>query len=188
MVKTKDEYPVIESYIREIIKAFGKAIWVNDNFCEIRKGEKVLGKITLKDNEMESSGKEIEALHKELIKRKEDAEKNKLTPGKVKESALRNIFDHPESYNGLKENPVVFFALDKALKKFDIEEVIVSKQINGGNSVKKKLTFAIDCSPDNNALDNPESGYYSRLKNIIYDNYFTDIKRKENFNITSSKG
>ena len=180
MVKTKTKHTTIENYLREIISRLGKAEWLDKNSCNIVKRGKVIGRVVLNDTEMITSGKEVKDIHKEFIEREKEAERNKLTPENVKKTSLKHIFTKEPQFNGLLGNPFVFKKLDKALTDFGIKEVIIDKEFSASSSISKTLTLALDCYPKEECLETSPSGYITRLRNILYENYITDSHNKNN--------
>jgi len=183
MIKTFDKF-VLESFIRETMKAYTYK-WIDDNTLEFYKKDKVVGKYKLDNTRIEAKGKVIEKFLKNLIKQKEEADKNKLTKQKAAKSVFKTIYNDLNSYNGLADNYIMFDLMNKQFKKIGVEEVIIRKTINSNNLAPKKITLNMDGNPQERISVYNDEGYYTRLRDFLFAEYEHDVKEKSSFYVSN---
>lgn len=179
-MKLKDSQDILMSYLIEITNKFGEGEWSGNNIVEFTKGKKNLGKIIMNDLEMTATGTELLKELSTLIKKNKEAEALKITPEKANKSIFIKPFDSTAKFNGFLKNHESFWDLNKALKDLGVEELKMGGSFKRTETIKNKIVLAIESSVSEDVFrKSAPSGYYTRLRNILYDKTVNDADSSE---------
>ena len=191
-MKITEDIEIIEFYLTSFIEKFGidNDDWTDENTITVTKGigkkAKAIGTIKLDHDKLDIVGEEVEAFFAEMIKKKEEKEKKKITPELVEKSPFKKLLSSTSYYGGMHENYDSFMELSEMLTKIGISEVKICEHIDAGSSANKKLTLHMDCSIQGDIKENFEEGYESRLKEYLFTNFKHTATSKSGMSISNS--
>jgi hypothetical protein len=185
-MKIKYEISIMEGILRESIKKFPTFNWKTNNDIEFTQDGKVIGGYNMNDTELTASGDIIISYLKTLVKKHEEAEAKKINEEKAKKSVFKNVMEHTNSVNGLTNNPDMFHSISASILETGIDEIRFGDCLNRTNSVTKKVVVWVDSSVSDECQENPESGFYSRLRTLMFDNFKHDCKTTDGIPINTS--
>lgn len=173
---------IIQSYIQKVNSTAGLTLnFVNDERCEVKKGRRTIGVMETKEESFEIEGEEVIRIIKTLKDKRDKLIKSKLTEKDVTKTPFKNMFSIKPILGGLDRNRKVFNLLNKSLTELGIKEII-SKSIDGGDTIKNNLTLCIDCGISTDTKSFP-SGHIGRLRTILFNNYKTNVDNAGEINI-----
>lgn len=184
MPKYNEEYDTIKQVLSQTIKVYkGKTEWKDDNTLIFKKSpKKEEGQLILKDKSIETKGKIIDDIFKDVLKVYKNAEKNKVKATDVVNTPLKDMLSSVSKFNELDRNPVLVKKLNKELEKLQISVVKMEGSVSQSSSIFTEPKLAISTNADENGQQ-MESGYWGRLRTALFDGYETGLKRKEDINL-----
>lgn len=172
---------VIESFMKSLMKDFPEFNWENDDKINFTLEKKSIGSIVLNNTRMTTDGNELIKALNILIKKKEEIDKKQLTEERLNKSIFKNSFSNKNRLNGLCENPEVFESIENKFKRAGISSILVNTRIDRGNFIAENLTIFIDSPVAEQIRKSPPPGFYTRLKNYLFDKLENDATAVDDF-------
>ncbi|MFH0897822.1 MAG: hypothetical protein V1850_07260, partial [Candidatus Bathyarchaeota archaeon] len=175
-MKVKLANNILEGLLKKTIVGLEKKFKDGDDgnaILTLLEGKKEIGTITLGNDEMTITGKEIEARFKVVKDEYDKRMKDKITETMIKSSVFKSYLDSGKDgkFGFVATNPVIFRDLAKRFVATNLSEIQIGDSLARVGSCFTMPTLAIEADvADNNRLDCP-SGFYARLKTFLFDTF-----------------
>jgi hypothetical protein len=175
---------LIENVLLAALKNFPKYQWPDKSVCEFLDDKKeVIGKIIIKDMNFNYEGCVVKLID-DLVEKFKKVEKEKLTKEKVRETIFsETCFDRKDSFNGLFNNPILFYKIEKELKEAGIGKIEISPSVRSNNTISK--TISVNITPIIDGGVAFENGFLKRINGILFEKYkdLSDIQDPNMFKV-----